>query len=388
MTRPLAAVLAIGPRLVQLEVDVEAATLQERSSLDLGLNVQYAWPHASGDFLYVATSNGGPGGTSNDRHEAVVVRLDPRTRALAPHGEPQPLPARPVHHTTDSRSAHALVAYNQPSGLTVHAIRADGRLGERVPQQDGLDFGIYAHQVRVTPNDRSVILVTRGNSATAEKPEDPGALKVFAFRNGVLSAEESIAPDGGYGFGPRHVDVHPALPFVYVSLERQNALQAFPLSPDGRVGARACVAVSTLADPAHVRRRQLAGAIHLHPRGHVVYVANRALGLAEVDGRQVSIGGETSITAHAIDPSTGAVRRIQDIDTRGASPRTFAIDPGGRLLLVANSTPLHEQRGDAIVTTPPNLAVFRLDDDGRLHYVRRYEFPGADHPMLWVGLVA
>jgi 6-phosphogluconolactonase (cycloisomerase 2 family) len=386
--RPLAAVLSIGPRLAQFDVDVDDATLQPRSELLLAENVQYAWPHASGDFLYVATSNGGPGGTRNDRHEACVVRLDPVTRALGRHGAPQPLPARPVHLSLDERSRHALVAYNDPSGLTVHRVAPDGMWGETVPQPAPLDAGIYAHQVRVAPGDRSVILVTRGNSAAHGKPEDPGALKVFAYRDGVLRPIASVAPGGGYGFGPRHVDMHPDLPWVFASLERQNALQVFALAADGTVAATPSFSVDTLADPAHVHHRQLAGAIHLHPSGRFVYVANRALGLAEIDGRTVSMGGETAIVAFAIDRATGRLRRIGHADTMGGSPRTFALDPSGRLMLVANSTPLpvHGARGTS--TTPPNVAVFRVRDDGTLHYVRRYEFPDAERPMLWIGLVA
>ena len=44
---------------------------------------------------------------------------------------------------------------------------------------------------------------------------------------GVLRDEISIAPNGGYGFGPRHLDFHPSRSWIYVSLERQNALAMF-----------------------------------------------------------------------------------------------------------------------------------------------------------------
>ena len=41
---------------------------------------------------------------------------------------------------------------------------------------DGLDFGIYPHQVMTAPSNRTVILVDRGNDAAHGKPEEPGAL--------------------------------------------------------------------------------------------------------------------------------------------------------------------------------------------------------------------
>src|SRR5204862_370224 len=84
-----------------------------------------------------------------------------------------------------------------------------------------------------------VILVTRGHDAAGGKPEEPGALKVFDYEAGLLTNEASVAPNGGYGFGPRHLDFHPIKPWVYVSLERQNRLDMFAfdngvLSPDRR----------------------------------------------------------------------------------------------------------------------------------------------------------
>jgi 6-phosphogluconolactonase (cycloisomerase 2 family) len=385
--RPLSAVLSIGPRLLQFQVDTDAATLAVRGALDLQDNVQYAWPHASGDFLYVAASNGGPGGTRNDRHFAHALALDPRTRALRLHGPPAPLPARPVHLTTDETSRHLLVAYNDPSGLTVHRIAPDATLADIIDRAAPADAGVYGHQVRVTPGDRTVILVTRGNSAVQGKPEDPGALKVFDWREGRLGSAVSVAPGGGYGFGPRHVDFHADLPWLFVSLERQNRLDVFPLDAHGHVAASPAHCVDTLADAAHVHRRQLAGAIHVHPNGRFVYVANRALGLAEAHGKQISIGGETTIAVFAIDAATGMPRRIQDVDTMGASPRTFAIDPSGRLMLVANSTAHGVLQNGQVVTTPANIAVLRIDDDGTLRYVRRYAFPEADAAMSWIGFV-
>jgi hypothetical protein len=35
------------------------------------------------------------------------------------------LPSRPIHLSTDSPSEHALIAYNNPSGITVHRINRD-----------------------------------------------------------------------------------------------------------------------------------------------------------------------------------------------------------------------------------------------------------------------
>src|SRR6478735_4197053 len=113
----------------------------------------------------------------------------------------------------------------------------DGTILTQVKQPGSLDFGIYAHQVRVDPSDKTVILVTRGNGPAGGKPEDPGALKVFGYKDGILTNRASIAPNRGFGFQPRHLDFHPSRPWVFVTLERQNKLQVYQREPDGNLGS-------------------------------------------------------------------------------------------------------------------------------------------------------
>jgi 6-phosphogluconolactonase len=48
------------------------------------------------------------------------------------------------------------------------------RRGAEVARSEPIDAGIYGHQVRVSPDDRLVILVTRGHEAAGSKPEEPG----------------------------------------------------------------------------------------------------------------------------------------------------------------------------------------------------------------------
>src|SRR5258706_8056063 len=104
--------------------------------------------------------------------------------------------------TTDIPSEHVLVAFNNPSALRVYRINRDATLGEEVKQPEPIDAGIYGHQVRVSPDNRLVILVTRGNNPVGGKPEDPGALKIFNYKDGLLTDEISLAPNGGFRFRP------------------------------------------------------------------------------------------------------------------------------------------------------------------------------------------
>ena len=104
------------------------------------------------------------------------------------------------------------------------AVNAQAQAAAPEVKQAPIDAGIFAHQVRVTPDNRHVILVTRGNEVTPQKAEDPGGLKMFDYKNGVLSNQSEIAPNGGREYGPRHLDFHPSKPWMYVSIETQNKM--------------------------------------------------------------------------------------------------------------------------------------------------------------------
>jgi 6-phosphogluconolactonase len=372
----------VGPDLTQYDMDVEAATLTRRGTVTLPANVQYVWPHASRRHLYVATSDSASGmGRQGSTHHVSAFAIDQSSGALSPHGAPIRLPTRPIHMAIDIPSAHILVAFSNPSGIGVYRINPDATPGDEVAQSHPIDPGIFAHQVRATPDNRQVILITRGHDAGGGKAEEPGALKVFDFRDGVLSNEVSVAPGGGYGFGPRHLDFHPTKPFVYVSLERQNQLAMFELD-NGALSPMPRFRKDALADPA-TRHRQLVGTVHVHPNGRTVYVANRSSETIEHAGQRVFAGGENSLAVYAIDQATGEPNLIQHVDTHGIHPRTFHIDPSGRLLVVAHIMGLRTRDGDV----PARLSLFRIASDGRLDFARSYDVDVGNRTMWWMGMI-
>lgn len=380
---------SVGPALTLYHLDVDEAALARQSTVQLPANVQYAWPHPSAHFLYVASSSGGPGsaGVTGTEHYLTALRIDPASGALDAHGPSAKLHARPIHMSLDRTGAYALTAYNNPSGATVHRINADGTVGDEVKQDAALDGGIYGHQIRVTPGNTSAVLVTRGNAAAGGKPEDPGALKVYGFNNGQLTNRASIAPNGGYGFGPRHLDFHPRLPLAYVSLETQNKLTVYRLKDD-TLEPETLYTKDTLAEPGKIRGRQAASTVHVHPNGRFVYVGNRASDTVEFEGKKVFPGGENSIAVYAIDQSTGEPRLIQHADVHGIHPRTFSLDPSGRVMVCAQIRPMLVRDGAAVKSVPANLTTFRVGDDGKLTFVSAYEVDTGGLMQFWSGMVA
>ena len=377
----------VGADLTRYDVDVAGAALTKRETVTLPAAVQYAWPHASRRFLYVASSSSAPGyGTQGTEHHVTAFAIDPASGALKLHGEPIRLPARPIHVSADIPSENILVAFNNPSAVRVYRINKDATPGEEVKQAGPIDAGIFAHQIRVAPDNKLAILVTRGNEATPTKPEDPGALKVFDYKDGLLTNEVSIAPNGGKEFGPRHLDFHPTKPWMYVSIETQNKMYTYRIE-NGRINPEIAFRAETLEEPNNIRARQAAGTVHVHPNGRFLYGANRAEQTIDYQGKKVFKGGENSIVVYAIDQSTGEPTPIQHADTHKIHPRTFHIDPSGRLLVAEHNLPLDVRDGDAVKTLPAGLSVFRIGDDGKLTFVRTYDIDVGDKTMFWMGMV-
>ena len=380
---------AIGPELTLYSVDAEGAALSKQGTVSTPANVQYAWPHPSKRYLYVVSSNGGPtaGDVSGSTHVANAFAIDPATGALTPHGDAIKLASRPIHTSVDLSGQFLLIAYNNPSNLTVHRIKADGTIGERVEQPSKLDTGIFAHQIRITPDNKHVILITRGNNAPSDNPVDPGSIKTFAFKDGVLTNLAAIAPGDGMHFGPRHLDFHPKKPWVFVSIESQNQLAVYKLDDASGLSRDPLFVKNTLAD-ANSKLRQAAGAIHVSPDGRFVYVANRAWWTTDFEGKKVFTGGENSVAVFAINQTTGEPTLMQNADGHGNYLRTFNVDPSGKLLIAAPLWAIAVRDGNNVTTLPAGLVLYRVGNDGKLTFVRKYDNEATEQKQqFWAGMV-
>jgi len=384
-----------GPKLTRYSLEVPSATLTPQDSITLPANVQYAWPHPSHQFLYVVASNTQPGSgpmgaTGADKNHYAIAFKVGAGGALSEHGPRRLLPARPLHVSTDHAGRFLFIAYNVPSRVTVHRLAADGTIGEEVIQKGNPDFGIYAHQVRVTPGDKTLILCSRGNDAAAGKPEDPGHIEVFSFKDGQLANLQTVKPGAqGLGFGPRHLDFHPNGRFAFVSLERENSIAVFGLKPDGTLTAEPLFLKSALTDPQGKEKHpgQGVGPIHVHPNGRFVYQTNRGSGLKDVGGKKVSNGGENNVVVWAINESTGEPTLIQRAWTDGYELRTFAMDPSGQVLIAASTTPMQVLEQGVLSTVSAGLSVYKAGADGKLTNVHTYEVDTSTGVQFWSGML-
>jgi 6-phosphogluconolactonase (cycloisomerase 2 family) len=376
-----------GDTMTHYDVDVAAATLTRRASIKLPSVVQYAWPHPSNRYLYVSTtdSDRGSRGITGAAHTLCALRVG-TDGALAFHGTPQILRQRPINNSVDRSGNFALTCYNAPPHLSVHRINPDGTLGAPVEQPANLDLGIFPHQIRTLPSNRNVVMVTRGNNPTADKPADPGALKFYHFNDGRLSPFMSLAVGGhgGLAYGPRHLDFHPSRPWAYVLVELQNQLHMHRMLGDEFEHEPAFVKPAT-ANPPIPGIIQVTGAIHVHPRGHVVYASNRVSATTDPDEPFPYVAGENNIAVFAIDQNTGEPRPVQFADPHGFHVRAFSVDPSGRLLIAATMAPMALREGTGVRIVPAGLSLFRIQSDGRLDFANKYDVDlAAGVQQMWV----
>ncbi len=120
------------------------------------------------------------------------------------------------------------------------------------------------------------------------------------------------------GYGPRHLAVHPTLPYAYVSDELGSKISVFRY--DRSTAILDPVQHLNSMDPQDVAPGNNTSHILIHPNGRFVYIGNR---------------GDDSIGVFSIDPDTGVVAFVETEPVRGHWPRGFAIDPDGRWLIVA-----------------------------------------------------
>jgi 6-phosphogluconolactonase len=158
----------------------------------------------------------------------------------------------------------------------------------------------------------------------------------FDAAKGSLKEKKTASGEVPPGAGPRHFVFHPNGKFVYALNEMGGSITQF--SFNGKTGAlQSLKTVSSL--PTDFKGKNDSAEIEVHPSGKFLYASNR---------------GPDNIAVFAIDGAKGSLTLVEDISTKGKTPRNFAIDPSGRYLFAANQE-------------SNNVVVFRIDpSSGRL----------------------
>lgn len=378
---------SVDARLYRIRRD-RGTLVREPRPLILPAQIQEAWQHPSDRWFYVASSDQRTS-TARVRHHYLNAFHVDSSGALQPFGGAIELAWRPIFITVDQRGEYLIAAYSAPSGISVHRLGADGAPGGAIAQAADLDTGYYAHAVHVMPSNRAVLLVTRGNEPVpAIRTEDPGALFVYGFDGGQLTARQRVAPGGGLAYRPRHADFHPSGRWAYVDLESRNLLHTYAVRADDTLSEAPLFVSSTLASPETPRGGQTTSAVRMHPaHGRTLYVANRGRGTEVFRGERVANGAENTIAVFAVDPQTGEPRRVQTIDTRSIAVRTLALPPDGNTLIAASTKPGYVRARGRLETVPAALTLYDIEADGRLTFRSALPVDTPGETMFWCGVV-
>lgn len=355
---------------------------QAVDAIELPLDTQYACFHPSRPWLYVLCSNGGVA-RAGDCHALVTLRLDgPCMEAV---GVPVALPFRPIHATLDARGDRLLVAYNRPAALTVHPLDDEGRPeAMQGPVADPAVVGHFPHQVLPMPHDQGALLVCRGDDATPTQAENPGSLRVLEIDGKRMACTQTIAPQGGFGFGPRNAVFGPSAAWLQVVLERQNVLATFGVE-HGKIEAAPRFTQSLLQRPDAAQKPQLAGAIELDAEGRFAYVVNRSHAATQDHGSKVDAGGENSIVVFSPDADTGRPQRVQTVTLAGLHARCISLSPDGLWLVAAIRESSVRLEAGRLIAQPAGLQCFRVHPDGRLVLSHHIPLDDSAGHVFWAG---
>jgi 6-phosphogluconolactonase len=379
-TKPVTLQISVGAELISFSVDQTQLTLEEIGRVAVMAPIQYVWPHPSRNILYVVSSNRSVS-KADDVHSLATIEVDEHFGSMRVIAQID-LPTRPIHLTVDPSGCRLFVAYNAPSRVTVHSIFPDGTVADATTQMTAMTFGHYPHQIRITPSGKVAILVARGNDAHGDNPEQPGSLILFSLLGNSLTRIQTVAPGRGYGFGPRHLDIHPGGRWVAVSIERQNELHIYELTDD-QLSNEPVFKLSTLPGPVRSPRDQLAGTVHFHQNGKYLYVVNRNDASVYGDHREPSAYEGNNIVAYSFDQTSGKPVPIQYVLTESVHVRTFSLDDESSLLVAASILPAFASREKIIEKVPAKLSFFRIGTDGKLSLAKVEEMGNQHESMFW-----
>jgi 6-phosphogluconolactonase len=306
----------------------------ERLSVIGGIsNPSWVEVSPSGRFLYAV---------GEESHGVIkAYAIDPATGALTYLNEQLTGGEVPCHISVDPTEAYALLANYGSGSVAMLPIQADGSLSPLtgLVQHQGSSI----HPVRQTgPHAHSIILDAVNGRAFAP---DLGIDKLLVYDldldNGTLAPHEVPWVRTPTGAGPRHFDIRPNGQFAYLINELASSITVLRYYADMGVFGE-IETVSTLPDD--FDGETTCADIHVAPSGKFVYGSNR---------------GHDSIAIFAIG-GDGRLEPLGHEPTQGSTPRNFALDPSGALLLAAN------QNSGTIVTFHVDAATGLLRPTGHV----------------------
>jgi 6-phosphogluconolactonase len=167
----------------------------------------------------------------------------------------------------------------------------------------------HAHSVNWDPSGKWILVCDKG----ADR------IYTFAVRGDELVRAQRF--EARPGSSPRHSAFHLSLPLVLVVNEQGPTLGLYHF--DVEVGTiRHLQTVDTVATPSRFGDPvYLPADVHIHPNGRTVYATTRR---------------SETVAVFRLSTDPYRLDRVQVLPCGGSTPRTCAIEPGGRFLFIGN----------------------------------------------------
>lgn len=281
------------------DVDSAAATLVPRGTIAAGQSPSFVAVDTARRRVFAV--EGGGGGRVRS------FTFDPQTATLTANGMVGSQGAGPAHVTVDPSGKWVMVANYTAGNVAVFSVDAAGALGAPT---DTPSPGVRAHQILTDRAGAHVFVPCLGSDLVAQFSLDGATGKL------VANTPASVALPAGAG--PRHMAFHPTEKFAYVINELASTMTS--MTYDAVTGRLTPIETTTTL-PAGFMGANTTAEVVTHPSGSFVYGSNR---------------GHDSIVAFKVDTATGKLTLTAHQATGGATPRSFAMDDDGTMLVVAN----------------------------------------------------
>lgn len=277
-------------------LDRNTGALTQVSRVDAGDLVSYIAINPVHPVVYATNERGG------NMH---WLRVDPATGQLTHQGS-QTSNGNPVYANVDA-TGRTLMAVIYGGG-TVDAFPLDPNTGAIAGPPINYATGQNSHSIQFHPSNQYAYVAAVNANHIAQ----------YSFRDGVLTplSPPTLTVEGG----PRHLFMHPSGNYLYAVFGNSDNVAAFRIAENG-----------TLTEIGRYRRLQpefadapqthMGSDIEVTPDGRFVYAANR---------------GESNTLAIYSVGQDGGLTLVGHESTRGRTPRNFAIDPDGELIIVGN----------------------------------------------------
>jgi 6-phosphogluconolactonase len=327
-----------GRGIYVFSFDPEKGVIEDLRLAAETINPSWLCLSPSGEYLYSANEMSGFNGENSGALSAYKIQRDGGLKYI---NQVKSCGLAPCHLAIDDRET-IIICSNYSSGvLSVYPVLKDKGIDEAVqvirfegkgPNPSRQD-GPHAHSFWF---DRDYI---RGFAC------DLGTDRVLCYDVDIHGAAPLKPADPPWynsfsGAGPRHMAFNPAGGAVYLLNELNSTIEVLKSYPFEKIQT-----ISTL--PEGFRGNNTTAAIRLSQDGNFVYASNR---------------GHDSIAVFKVRDKEGTLELRTIMNSGGAVPRDFNVDPAGNFLLAVN------QGSD-------NLVVFRIDKNGEIEKTGEYPVP-------------